>query len=98
MTRWAAMKRIPPEPPIILLTGFGLFYEVREFPDIDVLASKLVRILGSVETFAYYLEAKYKITPQLFAALRWNQQLYGEIRNSEGGSVRWGNDLWRIDA
>jgi hypothetical protein len=27
---------------------------------------------------SYYLEAKYKITPQLFVALRWNQQLYGE--------------------
>ena len=30
--------------PIILLTGFGLFHEKDEFPDVDVLISKPVRI------------------------------------------------------
>ena len=63
------------------------FYETRfEVPD-----------LGHVDTFSYYVEAKYKFTPQLFGALRWNQQLYGNLRNSAGQGMRWGRDLWRID-
>jgi hypothetical protein len=53
--------------------------------------------VGDVDTFAYYLEAKYKITPQLFGALRWNQQTFGTVRNSEGARVKWGRDVWRID-
>ena len=32
--------------------------------------------MGNADTFAYYLEGKYKFTPQFFAALRWNQQLF----------------------
>jgi hypothetical protein len=63
------------------------FYEARfEVPNI-----------GDADTFSYYLEAKYKITPQLFAALRWNQQLYGTVPD-EGEWAQWGNDIWRIDA
>ena len=53
--------------------------------------------VGQADTFAYYLEAKYKIAPQLFAALRWNQQLYGTVPD-EGENVQWGNDVWRVDA
>ncbi|MEO5738437.1 MAG: response regulator [Variovorax sp.] len=48
----AAIKRIAPRMPIILLTGFGLFYEKTEFPDIDVLASKPVRIPALREAIA----------------------------------------------
>jgi hypothetical protein len=53
--------------------------------------------IGNADTFSYYLEAKYKITSQLFGALRWNQQLYGTIRD-EDHRTKWGNDIWRIDA
>jgi hypothetical protein len=53
--------------------------------------------IGNAESVAYYLEAKYKITPQLFGALRWNQQLFGTIRD-EDESAQWGNDIWRVDA
>ncbi len=53
--------------------------------------------IGNADTFAYYLEGKYKITPQLFVALRWNQQLFGTIRD-EDEREKWGNDIWRIDA
>jgi hypothetical protein len=59
-----------------------------------------VPTIGHVDTFAYYLEAKYKITPQLFGALRWNQQLFGNVRYQDGTedeSVPWGRDIWRID-
>jgi hypothetical protein len=63
------------------------FYETRfEVPNV-----------GDADTFAYYIEAKYKITPQLFAALRWNQQLFGTVPD-EGDNVQWGNDVWRVDA
>jgi hypothetical protein len=49
------------------------------------------------DTFAYYLEAKYKFTPQLFGAVRWNQQFFGDVTNSYGGTAPWGHDLWRAD-
>ncbi len=55
-----------------------------------------VPFVGNADTFAYYLEARYKFTPQLFGALRWNQQLYGTIRD-RGANVPWGHDTWRID-
>ena len=35
--------------------------------------------VGNADTLAYYFEAKYKFTPQLFGALRWNQQIFGSI-------------------
>ena len=63
------------------------FYEVR---------FQVPRV-GNVDTVAYYLEGKYKFTPQLFAAVRWNQQLFNTIADDAGGSIRWGHDLWRID-
>lgn len=53
--------------------------------------------IGNADTFACYFEAKYKLTPQLFGALRWNQQLYGTIRDKDH-RTKWGNDIWRIDA
>ena len=53
--------------------------------------------VGDADTFAYYLEGKYKFTPQFFAALRWNQQLFGTVQDNAGQSLRWGNDVWQID-
>lgn len=49
------------------------------------------------DTFTYYLEAKYKFTPQFFGAVRWNQQFFGDVTNSYGGTAPWGHDLWRAD-
>lgn len=63
------------------------FYEARfEIPTVS-----------NVDTFAWYLEAKYKFTPQLFGALRWNQHLFGDIRDTSGERVPWGRDLIRAD-
>lgn len=63
------------------------FYEARfEVPNV-----------GNADTFAYYIEAKYKLTAQLFGALRWNQQVFATIPD-EGERLKWGNDLWRVDA
>jgi hypothetical protein len=63
------------------------FYEARfEVPHV-----------GNADTFAYYIEAKYKFTPQFFGALRWNQQLFGTISDGYGHNVQWSQDLGRID-
>src|SRR6059058_2814025 len=53
--------------------------------------------VGNADTFAYYVEAKYKFTPQFFAAIRWNQQVFGNVNEPSGQSVRWSQDLGRID-
>ena len=63
------------------------FYEVR----FDVPR------IGDADTFAYYVEGKYKITPQLFGAVRWNEQVFSTI-DKFGGDSHWGKDLSRIDA
>jgi hypothetical protein len=53
--------------------------------------------VGDADTFAYYLEAKYKFSPQLFGAIRWNQQIFSKIDNGAGGSIRWSENLVKID-
>ena len=63
------------------------FYEARfEVPGI-----------GNADTIAYYIEAKYKFTPQCFAALRWNQQFFSTVPDGEGGRAPWVSDKWRLD-
>jgi len=53
--------------------------------------------VGNADTLAYYVEAKYKFTPQFFGALRWNQQLFSSMVDGAGRSVRWGRDVERVD-
>lgn len=53
--------------------------------------------LGTADVFSYYIEAKYQITPQLFGALRWNQEFFVSENDSAGRPVAKGNDVWRID-
>jgi hypothetical protein len=53
--------------------------------------------VGDADTFAYYIEAKYKFAPQFFGALRWNQQVFGQIDARRLGEMQWGHDLGRID-
>ncbi len=52
--------------------------------------------VGDADVFAYYTEVKYKFTPQLSGAVRWNQQLYGTIPD-RGSRTRWGQEVWRVD-
>jgi hypothetical protein len=54
--------------------------------------------VGNADTLAYYIETKYKFTPEFFAALRWNQQLFDNVSDGLGGKTAWGHDLWRADA
>jgi hypothetical protein len=48
-------------------------------------------------TFGYFLELKYKFTPQLFGALRWNQQFFNDISDGAGGNVQFAPDISRIE-
>lgn len=54
--------------------------------------------VGDADTLAYYLEAKYKFTPHLFGALRWNQQFFGTVSVPGAGRERWDRDMWRVDS
>ena len=53
--------------------------------------------IGKADTTAYYAEAKYKFTPRLAGALRWNQQLFANFGDGRGGRSVWGRELWRLD-
>ena len=49
------------------------------------------------DSFAYYLEAKYKFTPQFFGAVRWNQQFFSDVTGYYGPAAPWGRDTSRAD-
>jgi hypothetical protein len=54
--------------------------------------------VGNADTLAYYVEAKYKISSELFAAARWNQQFFGTVPNGLGGRQQWDPNMIRVDA
>lgn len=63
----------------------------------EVFAARFeIPTVGHADTFAYYVEAKYKFTPQFFGALRWNEQLFGAI-SDRTTRVRWGLPAVRLD-
>lgn len=53
--------------------------------------------VGDTETLSYYVEAKYKLTENLFLAARWNQQFFDDMGDGRGGSTSWDRDLYRAD-
>ena len=53
--------------------------------------------VGNADVLSYYLEAKYKITSNLYVAARWNQQIFGSIADGAGGRQTWGNDTIQVD-
>lgn len=53
---------------------------------------------GDAECIGAYIEAKYKFTPQLYGALRWNVLTYNSLAGASGEKKNWGSDLWRTDA
>ena len=53
--------------------------------------------IGDADTLAGYVEAKYKFTPQLFGAVRWNRQVFGTIPDRPRGPVQWGRAVSRLD-
>lgn len=52
--------------------------------------------VGDADMVSYYVEAKYKITPHIFAAARWNQQFFDKVPTTTG-MQRWDNDIWRAE-
>jgi hypothetical protein len=63
--------------------AFQARFEIPEVADLDVLS--------------WYIETKYKFTPQFFGALRWNEQIFDHVTDSQGNRVRWGRTLRRLD-
>ncbi len=53
--------------------------------------------LGNADIFGYYVEVKYQITPQLFGALRWNQEFFSSEDDPAGGPVVEAHDVWRVE-
>jgi hypothetical protein len=53
--------------------------------------------VGDADAVSYYLETRYKVTPQLWAALRWNHSLFGSVPDGAGGQTPWDRDAWRVD-
>ena len=64
----------------------------------EIFASRFeVPTVGNADTAMYYLEAKYKITPKWFGAVRWNQQFFDQVQNGKDGEEPWDRDLWGVD-
>jgi len=53
--------------------------------------------LGDADVFAYYIELKYKFTPQLFGALRWNQEFFDSGTDPMGQPISHAHDVSRVD-
>ena len=53
--------------------------------------------LGNGRTFGYFLEAKYKFTPQFSAAIRWNQQFFNDVFNGLDRDVQFAPDISRFE-
>ena len=76
--------------------GADVAYEHRRLQ----LWSELVRVeyevpnVGNVTGVSGFVEAKYKTTPQTWAALRWNQSWYDD---APGTDVSWNRDMRRLD-
>lgn len=56
-----------------------------------------VPTVGDADLWAYYVEAKYKFTPQLFGAIRWNEERFGRVTDAAGFNYKWGRDVTRVD-
>ncbi len=54
--------------------------------------------VGDADVLGWYVEAKYKFIPRLFAALRLNQMLFDDISKGTGPQQPWGHDTLRLDA
>jgi len=52
--------------------------------------------VGNADLLAYFVEAKYKLTANHFAAVRWNQMFFDKVP-TPAGPQPWDNDVWRVD-
>lgn len=79
--------------------GIDLRYSIRHFELWSELIFTRFEVpgVGDTDLASFYVEGRYKITPSLYAALRWNQQWFDEIPDGRGGSPSWDRDLYRVD-
>lgn len=54
--------------------------------------------IGDADMISYFVEGKYKIAPQIFVALRWNQEFFGTVADTTGIRTAWDRDRSRVDA
>jgi predicted porin len=81
------------------LLGIDLEYSIGHlilFGEAYVTEWEAPVINGDLRAFSYYVEAKYKILPGLYAAARWNQILFNAIPTPTG-SKTWDRDTTRIE-
>ncbi|MFO0893645.1 MAG: hypothetical protein U0574_01650 [Phycisphaerales bacterium] len=52
---------------------------------------------GALTSFSWFVEGRWKLTPELWLAGRFNQQVYDDIA-SPFGQTPWANDVWRAEA
>lgn len=52
---------------------------------------------GTVDSTAYFIEAKYKFAPEFYAAVRFNQQFFSNVYRDGMELGQWGVDQTRID-
>jgi hypothetical protein len=79
--------------------GYDISYALRRWQWWgEVFVSRFeVPNVGNADLLGYYVETKYKLSSGLYAAARWNQELYGNVSDGLGGQQPWGNDMYRID-
>ncbi len=53
--------------------------------------------VGDVTTRGWYLETKYKFSPLVAGAVRWNAQEFSSIVTTDGRRVGWGREVRRLD-
>ena len=53
--------------------------------------------LSELTANGYYIEAQYTLTPQLFAAGRFGQMIFDEIKTSTGAMEPWDYNVSRIE-
>ncbi|HWA24322.1 MAG TPA: hypothetical protein VG734_01510 [Lacunisphaera sp.] len=53
--------------------------------------------IAEIHTMAWYVEAKYRFTPQFSGAVRWGQQWFGDITNRAGQAIAAGRQTWRLE-
>ena len=79
-------------------TTFGLdaayeHHRLQVFSELALAEFEVPRV-GDVEVLSGFVEAKYKVTPQLWAAGRWNQSWFDD---APGLDVPWDRDTRRLD-
>ena len=63
-----------------------------------ILARFEVPNVGDADSASYYIETRYKFTPQMWGGVRWNQQFFGTVPDGDGGERHWDRNGWRVDA